>query len=548
MAFTGLVVDEGEFNFLFSALEDFKNIGCDVEDEREIWCYDWLWRSKREMPTKFLASNAKAALKRMKSFKNILDVLTGSVVNAIKHVTEQSAHDVRVVGFSSLPDDVIARIFELHHEEMREEYRTSPSDSVYSPKVLSGICKRFRRIALHLPCLWEDVSSEFGREWVDLLRERCQNSKVFIDHPYETSKKAMDFLQHARPTNEWKELHIRYHGAKAGRMIFYRLCTSSQGKFKNLRNLTIEYNRFGLFFDNDDHDEVDTAASTTLLSDVDNMLLSQWKLPSVEILELKNIIPREMICPSLKHLTIDLDRDYPDSSWDIDDLHELFWRVPSIESLRLKFCRATVLPEGEYRDDSWPVHLLNLRFLSLDIMFNTHKKLIRRVMDMIDAPNASKLYIYMRHDSETDDVGPNDWLSGIFESQTGMIRTFPNVEDLEVVVEDVFCNALPYDKVLRAVPRVRNLSFNIPGGILAPVVKYIGETFGCLRDFRSLCIKNCAGWNTRDVDKLVEYFSGLAERGELGGFENLKLEGCSKFVKSKQEFEQLLGKRFIWKD
>ncbi len=94
-------------------------------------------------------------------------------------------------------------------------------------------------------------------------------------------------------------------------------------------------------------------------------------------------------------------------------------------------------------------------------------------MDMIDAPNASKMSIYMRYDSKEDVVGPEEWIFALLKSPTGIIRTFPNVEDLDIEVDDITCYALPYDTVLRAVPRVRNLTLDIPRGILAPCLEYI---------------------------------------------------------------------------
>ncbi|KLO08009.1 hypothetical protein SCHPADRAFT_625061 [Schizopora paradoxa] len=219
-----------------------------------------------------------------------------------------------------------------------------------------------------------------------------------------------------------------------------------------------------------------------------------------------------------------------------------------IESLTLRFYRANTFLDEEPRGASRPVFLSFLKTLSLEIRSRTQKDLLRRVMNMIDAPNASKMSIYMKYDSVGDRVGPEEWISGLFESPDGMIRTFPNVEELEVVIQDLSCILLPYYKLLRAVPRVRTLSFDTPSQVSAPMIRNIGHSYGCLRDLRSLRIKNCAGGGMHDVEMLVRYFQELEKRNELERFEKLELEGCSKFSEFKHKFENLLESRFVWKD
>ncbi|KLO08010.1 hypothetical protein SCHPADRAFT_625052 [Schizopora paradoxa] len=220
MTLAGLTVNETELDGLLSALELLKRCGGKTEDERQIWCLDWLRTTTRMTTSKISASNAKAALTRMKALKKVMDILSGSLANAIMQVTETTAHVVRAVGFSSLPDDVIARVFELYHEEMH--HSNMSGDIIHSPQHLASICTRFRRIALHLPHLWEDVSSLSSQDWISCLQGRSQTSEVFINQYYGTSKTVEEALQQIRPTNEWKGLHIYYQGAKSGRKIFQR--------------------------------------------------------------------------------------------------------------------------------------------------------------------------------------------------------------------------------------------------------------------------------------------------------------------------------------
>jgi len=286
-----------------------------------------------------------------------------------------------------------------------------------------------------------------------------------------------------------------------------------------------------------------------MLSEADDELLSGWQITGTKFLKLKNIIPRKLLCSSLKEFTLKLDKNGPSFYWDLGALKDLLWYLRSIESLTFTFCRARSLVEGPQNgEESRPATFFHLTSLRLEVLFSTETSFVTRVMDMIDAPNASKMSIYMRYDSKEDVVGPEEWIFALLKSPTGMIRTFPNVEDLDIEVDDITCYALPYDTVLRAVPRVRNLTFDIPRGILAPCLEYIAEKFGCLKDLRSLRMKNCTGCNTYDVGSLEKYFEALQGRGELERFERFELEGCSKFAQQKSAFECLLGKRFVWKD
>ncbi len=181
----------------------------------------------------------------------------------------QTSGIILAIGLSSLPDDVIARVFELYYEDL---CKTRPPEiaSFSSPIVLASICKHFRRIALHLPRLWEGVSFKFGPDWISCLKERCQHPAVFLED-MNIRKPFRSLLQLLHPIDQWKGLHIKYTGEEEGHKIFKNICPVTRESFKELHTLTIDRNQYDYFLELEDSD----AQLTTMLSEDDHELLKK---------------------------------------------------------------------------------------------------------------------------------------------------------------------------------------------------------------------------------------------------------------------------------
>ncbi len=300
---------------------------------------------------------AKTALSRTKAVERTLDVLRASLKATIQHVATQASAIILAVGFSSLPDDAIARVFELYYKDL---CKTRPPDiaSFSSPTVFASICKRFRRIALHLPRLWEGVSFKFGPDWILCLKERCKYPEVFLEGTY-THKPIPSFLRLLHPIDQWKGLHIKYAGDEEGHDIFKNIRLATRSSFKTLHTLTIDRSQYDFLEDED-------ARPTTKLSEVDDALLAGWQITETKVLKLKNIIPRKLLCSSLKEFTLKLDKNGPSFYWDLGALKELLWCLRSIEFLTFTFCRARSLVEGHQNgEESRPATFFHLTSLKL---------------------------------------------------------------------------------------------------------------------------------------------------------------------------------------
>ncbi|KLO08012.1 hypothetical protein SCHPADRAFT_944805 [Schizopora paradoxa] len=549
---TEISVKEIDLDNLFVALQALKENGCQTEDRRRMWCSRWLKSSTNSTGTSSekLAAAAKDALRTMKNIKRMMDALTKSLEDTIQEVTEQTADSIRSVGFASLPDELIVRVFELLYDDLHVSSIWDESTSLWSRK-LASVCKRLRHIALHLPGLWENISNISSAEWTACARERCESPEIFILNdglPNPTpSTEVSEFLEIARPSDDWRSLSISYDGAEAGSEIFRAICSDSRYNFAKLRNLSIQRGTYDAW----DGNIIGVVAPATRLSASDNELLSNWQIPGTEVLELGNIIPSALSCPNLRDLTTSFNKFDKPFLWDIDALTSLLRQLSSIENLTFRVSYANALPDNpQTRSASSPARLPHLKALSLHVNIFTEEMFLLRVMGMIDAPNVSKISMTMNYDYSRSNIGPPQWLSALFEPQAGGIRSFPSVKDLEVITEDSTRNfqELPFDKLLRAIPNVHKLSFNIPGGVLSPAFQNIREKFGCLTETRNLFVKNCVGRNDDDVRELAMYLSGLERRGELDRFEHLELNGCSKFTRFKGHFERLLGGRFTWRD
>ncbi|KLO08011.1 hypothetical protein SCHPADRAFT_932062 [Schizopora paradoxa] len=551
-----LSVNQADLDDLLVTLQSLKKDGYQTEDGRWLWCSGWLKLSTNstKISSETLAQSAKDALSRMKNLKRTMALLTGSLQNTIQKVTEHSADVIRSVGFASLPDEVIAHVLELLSEDYHAESIWDESTCHWS-RMLTSVCGRLRRIALHLPRLWEKISVATGKHWVACVRKRCQNPDVhfvYEDYDYSlTDTSIRNFLQVAHPTDAWKSLRIAYGGEDAGHMIFQRICPDSRNKFTKLKYISIKRGDY----DFPDDDEVET--STTLLNESEHQLLADWCIPNVEVIELGNIIPRALSCPSLKDLSIHLneDRENPNFHWDIDALGSFLRHLVSIHTLTLKFGCATVSPDDlEPQEALQPVRLLRLTKLKLEINILTEDTFLRRITEVVDGSNVFEISVTMNYEYLTDSSGPNKWISAVFETRSGTIRTFPNVEILEIVFkerhsyEEFFYRAPRFDIILRAVPKVRSLSIWIPNHISLPNLHLIREEFGCLKDLQSLCVKYYDKRSTYDWVELLFYFGRLESQGELDQFKRLELAGFSKHTSWQEDFEQLLGERFIWRD
>ncbi len=178
---------------------------------------------------------------------------------------------------------------------------------------------------------------------------------------------------------------------------------------------------------------------------------------------------------------------------------------------------------------------------TIDVQFSTEREFVTDVMNFLDLPNLREMKVFLH--SHPLDQNPEAWLDAIFISPPSTIRTFPNVEEFQLSVQDCVRDHLPYHAVLRAIPRVRDLTLDLPR-YSEPYLTDLGYFYSCLKDLRSLHFKNCLAMNGVATLKFIK---DMNLNGKLKQFDKLEVDGCYKFVGCKGDFERLLGDKFIWK-
>ncbi|KLO07257.1 hypothetical protein SCHPADRAFT_909648 [Schizopora paradoxa] len=522
----------------------------------QLWCTDWLRTFEdASESTERKVQVAKSSLQRMKSVGKLLSTISTSLERTIEAVSNQSLWMIRVSGFSSLPDDVIARIFELYYEGYRnhvgDDYFNSCGDcrwgrSFRAANVLTQVSRRFRLIALHIPALWDCISgnTRHAEEMVPALRARCQYPNIFIN--YDCLKETRistgaKFFRLLPPADQWRGLAVFHGYRKGGRKFFEDIQAISDGRLVSLLDLQISLGRDLWLLEEIEVDEDDTP---TNLTESESALLAEWSFPKLKRLSLNDIIPTRMDCLTLQECRIVLGIN--DANWDLHSLGTFFECIPLLESLSFSFI--DVIPMEP--DDqmllrlSEPVRLSCLRLLELHATGETEGAFLTNVLDLLDLRATSTLKVSLRCDSSNPDTFSaciSDWLSALACTKRDGDRIFPDVRDLRLSLHGKCSECvLPYSDVMRSVPRVRNLVLNLPE-ISEPPFKVV---FEYLKELRLIRLEDCnsfRGWNVaRDLERV--------EPQKLKQLEKFEIEGSRGLWRYRKRLAKRLGNKLVWKE
>ncbi|KLO11475.1 hypothetical protein SCHPADRAFT_942039 [Schizopora paradoxa] len=563
---TELIVDETSLENVIDALNVLKNEGCSMDNGQLLWCEDWMLKLAKEDRSKDTGECAsivklvKATLSNMKCMSKTLETLSSSLKGALQRVAHQTTNLIRVVGFDSLPDDVLARIFEFHHlhalYDIYGPYMTLTHRATRSSHVLARVSRRFRRIALHIPALWQEVSDLHKAEWIDLLNSRTQHPSVHVENfddgfedidedeeidEFEHRRKKRDvveFLQLLHPTEQWRELVVKYAAKEDGRAVFNYITSEGDGDLQELRSLRLTRDCFFMRGDDDD----DGVRKGQMLSDIDHDLFAQWSVDNLTTLTLRDVIPTRLSCSQLKECDISLTRTCRATfRWDLSALRDLLENSCNLESLDLYALNARALPDLDIPEQ---VKLLKLKAFTFKIVCCTEPQFVQAVMDIFDAPMLESMDINLSHRpvNPVDNGIPQAWLDAIFRPAPLVLRTFPNLLSFNLSLE--FSSiALPFESVLRSIPRVCTLTLDIPQ-CYDPPFSQCARNYGCLRDLRVLRLRNWSGMSSPD---LIGFVTHLRNAKGSEALEALELEGCNGFVERREALEKLLGNKLVWK-
>ncbi|KLO15094.1 hypothetical protein SCHPADRAFT_996076 [Schizopora paradoxa] len=550
----GISVEEDGLFRLLAALEILKESGCKQQDARSMWCPGWVTATKdTDIRTEDKVESAKKALRELKFIKRALVTATESLDETFERVTEESSNIIRSSGLTSLPDEVLARVFEMNHEVYAEFIKncgTSFRNSTFvcSSNVLAQVCRRFRHIAIHIPSLWEVVSNSHAKEWVAAVKERCRDPAICVEYHVKGARKSIsDLLQLTHPANRWKTLDARFNKRKDGSDFIGRICAASGGHLPSLQRLLlrIEFDRRET--DGDDggeEDDVDMEDEGTFtnLSESDSSLLSTWTLPKVSGLTLLNLIPSRMDCHAVRNCEIELRHVDEVQYWNLHALKGFLGCLPVVESLSFTFKNAFSNGEADFSVAN-PIVFPHLKSLDVSVNDNTEEALVRGVMDMINTTTITDLTVSICPVSFHENIDPEEkrreWLGAIFhlKSMWGHRRLFPNVE--------VFCFALhdgpslvDYGDMFDALPRAKDITLKLPG-CYEPDLPSDG-----LNDLRCFHLKKNYLYGS---DATLKFFKERISLGNIN-IEKVEIDGCYSYRNTRAGLQKMLGEKFIWKE
>ncbi|KLO15421.1 hypothetical protein SCHPADRAFT_995903 [Schizopora paradoxa] len=526
-------LESNDLLYLIGVLQKLNNEGGRLggDDRPEVW---------HDVHLPYDAENfhdARKALVRMKAALKTLGTVTASLERSIKSLSRHCIEEGRAVGFASLPDELLARVFEFYCEEYQRFFSCETEYTTTSPMTLSKVCRRFRRIIMHIPRVWACVSLKFDSERIHTLRTRCNNPIVYLASDCESSEEEfVKFFNRLPSSNQWRGLNLEFVDKEDGCLLFETL--DSQGSsFDALESLSISFEGYG---------DMDGNLPRPLFPKKCEEILSKWDMPVLEELELRGIIPSgKMKCSNLKRCKIFLG-NFVDHKvkWDFNRFQKFIHSksLASIESLTI-LLDGTQPTNGAFVIQQHP--LFKLKELELFVDSDTNPTVLKQIMDIIDAPNLKTLKIKLSYLQYGDIHLPIKWLFAIFRTSEGAIRTFPNVLELKLSVELNGISDYPFDPMLRSLPRLKSLTMSIPG-IRVPDFSSLRRNFGCIQELESLDFKNCLApgpWN------ILNYLNCLNRHDEYAELKDVKLRGCCGLREYgyKDEIIPLLGEKLTWK-
>lgn len=493
------------------------------------------------------AEIAKAALCEMKSATRTLAAMLSSLEDTIELVTVESSRFIQSVGFSSLPDDLLARIFEIcATSNDPDDFKSYLSGLAVD---LSRVCRRFRRIVTHVPCLWEDVSNLAVRNWVLDVQDRCPSpfvhisvSNILAEHRV---RNLQDFLQLLHPPNRWKGLSLSFDRRTSIAHDFLKLMTTtSGGDFSSIKTLSLrlDWEQERVYKLRGTRNKI----PTTMILYPTAALLYTWNLDSLTELMVKDCIPNRMKFPNLRKCSIQLMRAIDPFVWDLQALKNFFCSIHVVESLsitlNLRFCSI-----GSKKVNSKPTKFSRLTSLVVNV-FTASDELMAFgfLMDGIDAEALSTLKICLSG-SESDDDKLRSWFDAILLHKSPLRRRprFPNVTsfNLHFVGGGNTQSYLPCGSIFGAVPQVKHLSLDLPEDQY-----FVLETaFEFCKDIRTIRLATIR--STKTLQFLVDLLDKrLKDNDEniLDRLEIFEIEGFDAVSSYKKQMETILRGKFIW--
>ncbi|KLO14724.1 hypothetical protein SCHPADRAFT_889029 [Schizopora paradoxa] len=455
--------------------------------------------------------------------RDALKIASRALVQLVKCISIQATVAEKYVttlhrrrGFSSLPDEIFAVV--LENATYNPE---SAAATIKAATTLSQTCRRFRRIMIDIPSLWNRIDDSIPPNIVSACCDRLTADievtlKVYSSdsEPHVVAKFINAAKQHS---SRWKSFEYSFSGGSDASEVA-RGCAEELARETyalDASSLTLLYITY--------YSNPPRSIDGDHLRDATHFY-STWSMPRISGMYARGIIPIPFPgSASLKNLYLDLPRCVG-GRFDLKALTSFLASCPTLEVFRMSLCsmeidESTLLVE--------PVVIGCVKEAAFEFEYCS-RRVARLVMAALRLPKVSNMtlnvgYFCLYGDSELE-VDLEDLLLSIFSDES----RFPELTELYLkigsysvsymgsLLGDLEREESPLCLPFNILPKVEFLFLNIGSTIPSSIPR--GK---CLPSLRILQMVNC-------VRLGPEWLPSLLERLEVqGNLQELTVTNCS---------------------
>ncbi|KLO07995.1 hypothetical protein SCHPADRAFT_944788 [Schizopora paradoxa] len=513
-------------------------------DFKDIWCPELFANGRSLTDAPLDVQETRASLRRMKDAKNTLSSLLESIDETIKNVASVTAIDFRAAGLASLPDDVLAIIFEMCVDMNPSKYSGNDYTVRYSTRI-SSVCQRFRQLALQLPDLWKSVSLSFPDAMLFLYKERCPSPVVYMNHRLPRSFEFSKMLDVVHPSHQWRELHLRFWDGDHVQQCLEGLYTVvGQTPFTALEYLSICDN---LTIDGDFLDEDSDQWTSIYLPGGQSPTISSWQMPKLTRLKLRNILSHPPLhCENVTWFCFELCN--VEESLRLEVLQKQLQSMPKLQTLSVTISLACPFDSIESSHINHSPLTPSLTNLELKIGEDTPDLMISQILALVNTKQLIRFKLSLEgrlwKDTQFD-----EWVNAIFPRTA---KAFANVKHFTLDATHNRGSYNSYDRIFTSLPNAQEVSLILPHhaeiGLGGNLVKR-----GAFRHLRSLIIEVVhidTGSGPLEIGVGRMALNTLIKRLHREGSEGLEVRNRTSYSMSegKANLQKLLGEKLRWID
>ncbi|KAH8101346.1 hypothetical protein DFH11DRAFT_1553512 [Phellopilus nigrolimitatus] len=498
MATSDISIDENTLRIIGQALTRLHQSNGPVSTEK-------LWTLGNEVDVTKLSlhdadslgsalNSTKFVFRQLEATKNALFLLAHSCEQRLSALKEEMQPYFLHSGILSLPDDVLALIFESSLLDGDEYENMHP----WAEHCISYVCRRFRSISLGLPKLWSRVTTRMTKKWIETRLLRSKTAGLSVDIYEEPCDDAISrFGQQVVPhAHRWQS--FRFLGGDL-QGSYRRFNQQLAQQIANLKLPALTYFRIDLQ-PQDDDDRFDGRE-----------FYRTWEMPKLRHSNISHCIPADTMYGSktitsfaftFARGTLDFDfKKLMDVLSSLDNLTDLSLQLINYEDYNYdaKLADRVVLPKVE-------------SFTLTTQIFEAFKVITMSVQ----MPALTELSLDV---SVGDDFSAERWLDLV------SMEGYSSIKDFTFIYRDHYESILNLSTIFRQFPNTQSLTLDMPNRI-----DYITSEFISLPPLRTLSLSHTSGISPGLMNNLVIMSK---QQGMWNEIETLEVTGGRLLVRDK---------------